>query len=511
MIIRSGKISPGEDHMTITGDNILPSGDRNYLTTASRNEIEDHYSKLVPRAAVHVDSCHSSDESVEEAEEEEEEEGNDGGRETPQPSLTHPGRQRSLSGSDIPDALGDEEDTLTRTLENIHPSQKMNLELDETSKMLQELTESLADFDRPRPPPPPVHTSSHPNRLKEKGGPLGYDETDAFDEEEVLRKLGTEIKRRRSRTLSDRALRDAVVSASFSEPDLTVIGLGEGKGGERGDGNRPSKNDLKRDEPVRELPLPGKIVRRNSEHSLLTGSVSVGSESPFLHGKAMMGSSPSPNLVGSPAHSHTPSPSHRRTSNSISGDLTSSLNRKDVRGKSKSKKSRKADTIGASPARQKLSSSFTKSATFTRTNTVVTELGSSPNRQAKTSKWQSLKKKMGIKLNRSPSMDTEDLASYQENSTCPNPDLLPKRNRTFLRKHSLSSEISRSISMTDGMVVASPAGGGRQQRRGSGSASQCNNVNLIPKIFGVLACWQENFFEVSRECFIISLQFVDYY
>lgn len=205
-------------------------------------------------------------------------------------------------------------------------------------------------------------------------------EDDPFDETEDL-EAGRDIRRRKSRSLSDRGLRHSAVFSS--EPDLTQVCIDR----------RAASPEIKQDSA-------SPYLRHHSERQYaLTQSLSPTS-SPFHHGNAMTSLPASHKLLLS-------SPNHQQGSRST--------------GKSKDKKKKKAETLPTKVP-------------YSKSNTSMSLYGDDPTKGSKGLKGRliNFKKKMtGRLLPRSPSMDTQEVERTQR--------LLSSRN------HSISGEAERMI------------------------------------------------------------------
>ncbi len=201
--------------------------------------------------------------------------------------------------------------------------------------------------------------------------------------------------------------------------------------------------------PTHKLPLRT-ILRANSEHSLLTQSLSISRSEP-----------------SSPFHSTKPA-----------GRSVSISEQSGKRGKAatlersspaaKSKKQKKGGSMGDYYKR-----GSAHAINVTASLNVGSLQGCDSNKSPKRSKWDGIKNKMTKKFKRSPSLEGEELQGMQGR---------------YARKGSLGSDNHETtgVNFPDGVVS-------RRQRR---SSSSYNSVALVSKIVSVLNCWQEHFFEV---------------
>ena len=113
----------------------------------------------------------------------------------------------------------------------------------------------------------------------------------------------------------------------------------------------------------------------------------------------------------------------------------------------------------------------------------------------KSSKWTNLRMKMNKKFSRSPSVsaDTGDDTKLRTKPHRSHSIPAIKKSGVYPgRNASISGGDDVSLSMADGGSIS--AGHTRHRKT---SSSQANNVNLVAKIFSVLSCWVEEYFEVS--------------
>lgn len=345
-------------------------------------------------------------------------------------------------------------------------SLKLAGELDEASQSMQELMDALSlDFQ----------TTDVTNLLA-----IEEDETfeDAEDQENL--EAAKEIVRRRSRTLSERALmRHSVLSTiSLSEPDLTQVGLDPGAPTSGVDTETTSMQPRLTASPQpRRTTSPQQRHNSEPQHGL-TASLSF-NDSPFHHGNAMTSLPASPKILNRPTHQ----PEEKATS-----------------GKSKSKigklgKKKKADTLPNGPARFGGKSPNTL---LTKSNSSM-NFSFSGNEYPKHTKGlkglMGFRKKSGKKLAKSPSMEADEALDRS-------PGHSRGKRTTLLRKHSISSDTAIAAPLgiaEERMVQGSPL-----HRHRTESTSQ-GNSNLVSKIFSVLDYWQEEYFEVGIGIFIAEL------
>ena len=228
-------------------------------------------------------------------------------------------------------------------------------------------------------------------------------------------------------------------SMSSSQPDITIVE----------DESPPIPPRDLPTTPTHKLPLRT-ILRANSEHSLLTQSLSISRSEP-----------------SSPFHSTKPA-----------GRSVSISEQSGKRGKAatlersspaaKSKKQKKGGSMGDYYKR-----GSAHAINVTASLNVGSLQGCDSNKSPKRSKWDGIKNKMTKKFKRSPSLEGEELQGMQGR---------------YARKGSLGSDnlMTTGVNLPDGVVS-------RRQRR---SSSSYNSVALVSKIVAVLNCWQEHFFEV---------------
>ncbi len=233
----------------------------------------------------------------------------------------------------------------------------------------------------------------------------------------------------------------------------------------------------------------GGLVRRGSEHSLLNYSLNMG-QSPMLSGGGGGG--------GGKA--------------------------KGPEGKGKGKKVKKADTFGgrgtptaslslmSSPIRSSNNSMFLGGSPSHHGGNSLAPSASFSNAdlggkgQKKQSRWGNIRSKVKKNFSRSPSVTAEsDEAKILHK---------PQRSQSIpaIRKTAVNSR-NGSISMASGedyavANVTDIGGGGggivspRRRTSNSHAATTANDVNLVSKIFSVLKCWVEEYFEVKNSLFV---------
>ena len=374
--------------------------------------------------------------------------------------------------------LETEDNILTKGQSRMKHSKSMMQQLDESSHMLDMLTESL-NMDFNSNPPTPSRSSVHNGNGRPRLSHSTSKDSSVFSEVEEQEHLArfqnaaSGTVKRRSRTLSENATRHQVVShLSTSEPDLVNL--------EVNDEDTPPPIPPRTPDMLIEaaaasrearslgVSLVGnRMLRGSSEHSLLTASLNIGPghHSPFHHGNAMM---------ISPAHQ-------------VSKSALSTPER------------RKHSTFDNSGSRTpKKHSTGKKSNTFGRYSPIPPgeqlEVGGKASKKDKSkSRWNVVKNKVSKTFKRSPSMHAEvtDLQSSPREKRSQSIPTIRRNN--VMRKTSVGPEVKLSVAVDvpdGGSAGPSPA---RRQRTLS---TQGSGVTLITKIFSVLGCWQENYFEV---------------
>ena len=272
--------------------------------------------------------------------------------------------------------------------------------------------------------------------------------------------------------------RKAVVSLSTSEPDLTVIGMPE------------TPPPL----PPRDTPTQTAFpLSPEKQHKLIVeslGNTRSEPSSPFHLGKSMVNGSRARNSLSS-----SPGKSGKGKAQTIERSTRlPRFSRRSSKQKSETMDGRYTGNKGIGP-----SISVTSSLNALSIHAIQNGLGESPDsagKSPKRSKWNGLRKKMGIgkKFGRSPSMEAEEMRGLQDRSAAV----------SFPRKGSIIGDALLSISgganMTDGGIPT---------RRRRSSTCNGNSVALVSKIFAVLECWLVHFFEVCM--YIIRLTVVSLY
>ena len=124
----------------------------------------------------------------------------------------------------------------------------------------------------------------------------------------------------------------------------------------------------------------------------------------------------------------------------------------------------------------------------------------------KNSRWTNIRNKMGKKFSRgSVSTDSEDCTGKHHRSKPQRSQSIPSSRKAgvyvSVRNASVSGEEMSGMSYTDGGAGVGGGGGvagAVLPRHRKSSSSYTNNVNLVAKIFSVLNCWVDEYFEVSR-------------
>ena len=219
--------------------------------------------------------------------------------------------------------------------------------------------------------------------------------------------------------------------------------------------------------------MPKNLVRQGSEHCLLSSSINLGSISNI-------------------------SDKYSITSGIFGRDKKP---KNEEKSSSKGKRKKKSDTYsgratptGPSNGSPSKSSSmyFGNSPSHSRASGFSSSFNQSDlDKNSKKSKWFIIRK-VGKKLSRSPSIDPDEVKKN-----------IPQRSQSIpsVKKCGLYPGRSTSLSTEepDGLTgLVSP----RHRRRTS--SLQVNSVNLVSKIFSVLSCWVNDYFEVSRGVFFLS-------
>lgn len=355
-------------------------------------------------------------------------------------------------------------------------SKNMLDELDESSLMLERLTKSLNTVtdlkDKPQTPPSSSTHDRKPHLSHSTSNASSvFSEMDDRDHMTGAQEAASNGVNRRSRTLSENAARHQVVSSlSTSEPDLVNL-----------DDNDDVPPPLPPRDPDMLLPpatpshdarshgsfIGNRMVRGSSEHSLLTASLNVGPghRSPFHHGGAMM---------ASPAHqtrSALSTPERKKHSNAMDHSSLGTPKKLSV-GK--------------------------KSNTFGRYSPVDHQEGISKGSKKDKSKsrWNGLKEKMKFKskIKHSASTHEELGASPREARSQSIPSMRRNNIATVTRKTSIGPEVLLSVAVdVPDSGVSSPS-----RIRQRALSLQVNAVTPITKIFSVIGCWQENYYEVRK-------------
>ena len=333
------------------------------------------------------------------------------------------------------------------------------------------LTQSLTmDITKVSPQAPPS-SSTHDGRPRlshsTSNASSVFSEVDDPDHMTRVHEAASNGVKRRSRTLSENASRHQIVSnLSTSEPDL------------------PNLDDVPPPLPPRDPDMlapstpthdtrsvfGNRMVRGSSEHSLLTASLNIGPghhRSPFHHGNAMM-----------------ISPSHQTRSALSTPERKKHANTMDHSGSGTPKKlsaGKKASTFGRySPSAEHQDGSVSK--------------GSKKDKSK--SRWTGIKDRMKLKqkFKRSPSIEIgkELGSSPREVRSQSIPTIRKNTVGSITRKTSVGPEVKLSVAMDV------PDGGGHSPSRSRQRtlSVQGSGVTLISKIFSVLGCWQDNYYEV---------------
>ena len=348
-------------------------------------------------------------------------------------------------------------------------------QLDESSHMLDMLTESLS-VDLKSNPATPSRGSAHRPHLSHSISKDGSVFSEVEEQEHMARyqaASGGGVKRR-SRTLSENASRLQVVSTlSTSEPDLANVEVDEDDDGDTPPPLPPRTPDMIIESAAaasREARLlssssavGNRMIRGSSEHSLLTASLNIGPghHLPYLQSNSASALSP----AYQQSRSALSTPERRKHST--------------------------FDNSGSRTPKKQLSAK--KSSTLGRHSPVP------PGEQKKASKsrWNFVKKKVSKTFKKSPSMEGSNLQGSPRESRSQSIPTIRRNNVT--RKTSVGPEVKLSVAMDvpdgGGMGGASSQGPSPARRQRTLS-TQGSGVTLIAKIFSVLGCWQENYFEV---------------
>ena len=350
----------------------------------------------------------------------------------------------------------------------------MMQQLDESAHMLDKLTESL-NVDLKSNPATPSRGSTHQPRLSHSNSK----DSSVFsevEEQEYMARYQTASSsggvKRRSRTLSENASRLQVVSnLSTSEPNLANVDIDDD------DADTPpplpprtpdmlveSADVATRD--ARSLSgsaVGNRMIRGSSEHSLLTASLNIGpgNRSPYL-----------------------------QTSNAMMISSTYQVSKSAL---STPERRKYVDNSG-SKTPKKHSSSGKKSNTFGRYSPIPPgehHDGKSSKKEKSSKRGWKIVKNITRSFKRSPSMEGGNLQGSPRESR--SQSIPTVRRNNVVRKTSVGPEVKLSVAVDvpdGGSQGPSPA---RRQRTLS---TQGSAVTLIAKIFSVLGCWQENYFEV---------------
>jgi hypothetical protein len=358
---------------------------------------------------------------------------------------------------------GDQRGSLSR-------SQRMNRDLDETSLMLEKLTQSLCFPVEER-----VTVNSRDGAARSEGVVVARSGTSDVG---VVKRVHRDWQQSRQST----------VSASISEPDLTQIGITQSL-------PLPPKKTEQTQPPI---PVPGR--RPGTPTNKMTNSLSQCqnlSPSPFLHGTAMMSPTHKKGMLvnGGPLlHSveESISPSHKQKSKSGERGMMSPFRKrssmKNESLKSEMNKRTEASTI---PARfGKKMPSLTKSSSAYFPNSSVAENGTKLQKSGRgmgvgaglKGIWKrNSRKKTSVKV--SESDEWVDVGGTVEHSPARE---LPRR-MSLKRNNSVAGD--KLDSLTEG--TRSPL----HPRRASSSTGRNGPISLVTKIFQVLDYWQDVHFE----------------
>ena len=232
-----------------------------------------------------------------------------------------------------------------------------------------------------------------------------------------------------------------------------------------------------------------RIVRRGSEHSLLTCSLQEGAN----EGNGSGGKDKKSKM----ADRFKPGKKTKKKSDTFSGRGSSS--------------GRATPSLLSSPVR---SGQFVGSPTHSSINPSASFTSSDFNKTpVKKSKWTNIRQRMGKKFNRSSSTNIEATEELNRLRVKPQRSQSIPSNRKC-GVYGTAGGRSASITvddvipnLTDGGAAAGCVGGGSVSLRGRrSSSSHCtNSVNLVAKIFSVLGCWVDEYFEVSLLSFCCAV------
>lgn len=220
-----------------------------------------------------------------------------------------------------------------------------------------------------------------------------------------------------------------------------------------------------------------RMIRRGSEHSLLGCSLNLGTANPFEK------LSLSPSLGGKDRKFKTLEKLKVKKSKNKKADTFGGRGSGTATPTSAfTSPSKSSMYFSGSPSRTSISGSLGPSAIFSNPDLTKTP---------KKSKWMNLRNKVGKRFLRSPS-DTEDVRLQNK----------PQRSHSIpsIKKHVVYSGRNTSVSGEELGMISMPDGGSISMvspRIRKPSTSQGNNINLVSKIFSVLKCWVDEYFEVS--------------
>ena len=347
----------------------------------------------------------------------------------------------------------------------------MMQQLDESSHMLDMLTESL-NVDLKSNPATPSRGSTHRSHLSHSTSKDSSVFSEVEEQEHMARYQASSSGgvKRRSRTLSENASRLQVVSnLSTSEPDLANVEVDDDE--DTPPPLPPRTPDMlieaaaaaSRDaRSLTGLAVGNRMIRGSSEHSLLMASLNIGPghRSPYLQSNAP-----------------TMGPAYQVSKSALS-----------------TPERRKYVDNSGSKTPKKLSSGR-KSNTFGRYSPIPPgeqNEGKSSKKEKSRKGW-TIVKKVTRSFKRSPSMEGGNLQGSPRESR--SQSIPTVRRNNVQRKTSVGPEVKLSVAVDvpdGGSQGPSPA---RRQRTLS---TQGSGVTLIAKIFSVLGCWQENYFEVCN-------------
>ena len=355
--------------------------------------------------------------------------------------------------------LETEDNVVTQGQNRIKHSRSMMQQLDESSQMLDMLTESL-NVDLKSNPATPSRSSIHKPHLSHSTSKDSSVFSEVEEQEYMARYEAASSGgvKRRSRTLSENASRNQVVSnLSTSEPDLVNLDVDDDE--DIPPPLPPRTPDMLIETAVtsrdgRSLSgsaIGNRMIRGSSEHSLLTASLNIGPShrSPFLQ-----------------------SPAHQTSRSALSTPERRKHATFESRTPKKQSNGKKASTLGRhSPIPP----------------------GGEQKKEKSKSRWKFVKNKVSKTFKRSPSMEGGNLQGSPRESRSQSIPTIRKNN--VMRKASVGPEVKLSV------AVDVPDGGsaGPSPRRQRTLSTQGSGVTLIAKIFSVLRCWQENYFEVCKE------------